>query len=151
MIYTTVQDLKSYYGISKNLDKALAFLETCDLRTLSMGRNEVEGDQIFINRFNYETIPQEAGAFEAHEKHLDIHILLSGREQIGIGQTSQMEETGRDEENDGIDLHGTAEQFLSMKPGRVLIAFPEDAHMVKVQWGESCLVEKAVMKVCLGA
>ena len=55
MIYTTMDNLKSYYGISENLDKALDFLETCDLRTLAMGRNEVEGSQVFINRFNYET------------------------------------------------------------------------------------------------
>lgn len=151
MIYTTMEHLHAYFGIAKNLDKALAFLETCDLRALAMGRNEIEGNQVFVNRFNYETIPKESGAFEAHERHLDIHILLSGREQIGIGQTSQMEETGRDEENDGIDLRGMAEQFISMEPGKVLIAFPEDAHMVKIQWGESCLVEKAVVKVCLGA
>ena len=56
MIYTTMDNLKSYYGISENLDKALDFLETCDLRTLAMGRNEVEGSQVFINRFNYDTI-----------------------------------------------------------------------------------------------
>ena len=147
MIYTTMDNLKSYYGISENLDKALDFLETCDLRTLAMGRNEVDGSQVFINRFNYDTIAEEAGAFEAHEKHLDIHILLSGRERIGIGQTLKMEETGRDAENDGIDLKGKAEQFLWMEPGKVLIAFPEDAHMVKIQWGESCPVEKAVVKV----
>ena len=42
-----------------------------------------------------------------------------------------MEETGRDAENDGINLKGKAEQFLWMEPGKVLIAFPEDAHMVK--------------------
>ena len=78
MIYTTMDNLKSYYGISENLDKALDFLETCDLRTLAMGRNEVEGSQVFINRFNYDTIAEEAGAFEAHEKHLDIHIFCQG-------------------------------------------------------------------------
>lgn len=149
MIYTTMKDLRSYYGISENLDKAIRFLETCDLRSLSMGKNEIEGNQVFVNRFNYETIAEEAGAFEAHEKHLDIHLLLSGRERIGIGQFSSMEETKRDEENDGIDLKGTAEQFLLMEPGKVLIAFPEDAHMVKIQWGEKCLVEKAVVKVRL--
>ena len=60
-----------------------------------------------------------------------------------------MQETGRDEENDGIDLKGEAEQFLLMEPGKVLVAFPEDAHMVKIQWDESCQVEKAVVKVRL--
>ncbi|MCI9593459.1 MAG: DUF386 domain-containing protein [Lachnospiraceae bacterium] len=149
MIYTTMENLKSYYGISKHLDRALAYLKDCDLRALTMGRNEVEGAQVWINRFDYETIPREKGAFEAHEKHLDIHILLSGRECIGIGQTSKMQETGRDEENDGIDLKGEAEQFLLMEPGKVLVAFPEDAHMVKIQWDESCQVEKAVVKVRL--
>ncbi len=38
-------------------------------------------------------------------------------------------------------------QKPEVEPGKVLIAFPEDAHMVKIQWGESCPVEKAVVKV----
>lgn len=33
-----------------------------------------------------------------------------------------------------------------MTPGDVLIAFPEDAHMVKIQWEGACPVEKAVVK-----
>lgn len=149
MIYTKMEYLDSYLGIHANLDKAIAFLKNSDLRTLSMGRNQVDGDQVFINRFNYETMPLEKAAFEAHEKHLDIHLLLSGRERIGISDMAHMKETGKDEVNDGIDCTGEAEQMLCMAPGDVLIAFPEDAHMVKVELDGSCLVEKAVVKVRL--
>lgn len=149
MIYTKMEYLDSYLGIHTNLDKAITFLKTCDLGTLSMGRNEVDGDQVFINRFHYNTMPLEQAAFEAHEKHLDIHLLLSGRERIGISDMAHMQETGRDEINDGIDCAGDAEQIICMAPGDVLIAFPEDAHMVKVELDGSCLVEKAVVKVRL--
>lgn len=149
MIYTKMEYLDSYVGIHVNLDKAIGFLRNCDLRSLSMGRNEVDGDQVFINRFNYDTMPIESAAFEAHEKHLDIHLLLSGRERIGISDTARMQVTGRDEVIDGIECVGPAEQILRMAPGDVLIAFPEDAHMVKVELDGSCQVEKAVVKVQL--
>ena len=70
-------------------------------------------------------------------------------ERIGIADRASMRETDRDEANDGIALEGAAEQYVSMEPGDVLIAFPEDAHQVKVESGGSCQVQKAVVKVLL--
>lgn len=75
--------------------------------------------------------------------------MIAGRERIGIADRAYMRETDRDEANDGIALEGAAEQYVSMEPGDVLIAFPEDAHQVKVESGGSCQVQKAVVKVLL--
>lgn len=149
MIYTKMMYIESYRGIHENLDKAIDFLRNCDLKTLSMGRNVVDDDQVFINRFNYQTLPMEEASFEAHEKHLDIHLLLSGKERIGISDMAHMKITGRDIVNDGIDCEGPMEQQFYMEPGDVLIVFPEDAHMVKLEASGSCTVEKAVIKVRL--
>ena len=109
----------------------------------------MDGDRIFINRFGYETKPAWEASFEAHDQYLDIHLVIAGRERIGIADRASMRETDRDEANDGIALEGAAEQYVSMEPGDVLIAFPEDAHQVKVESGGSCQVQKAVVKVLL--
>lgn len=147
MIYTKMKYLESYRGIHENLDKAIAFLKECDLKTLIIGRNEIDGDNVFINRFDYQTMPMNETSFEAHEKYLDIHLLLSGRERIGISDMANMKITGRDDVNDGIDCEGTIEQLIHMEPEDVLIAFPQDAHMVKIEASGTCTVEKAVVKV----
>lgn len=147
MIYTKLNYIETYRGLHENLDKAIDFLIKSDLKTLTLGRNAVDDDQVFINRFNYQTIPMEEASFEAHESHLDIHLLLSGKERIGISDMAHMKITGRDIVNDGIDCEGLVEQQIYMEPGDVLIVFPQDAHMVKVEASGSCTVEKAVVKV----
>jgi biofilm protein TabA len=149
MIYTKMKNIEAYRGIHINLDTAIDFILNHDLKTLTMGRNDVDGEKVFINRFNYQTIPTELGFFEAHEKHLDIHLLLSGRERIGISDIANMTIKNRDVGNDGVDCEGPLEQTINMEPGDVLIAFPHDAHMVKLESSGSCTVEKAVVKVLL--
>lgn len=149
MIYTKKKYLSSYQGIHKNLDTAIDYLMQHELSELAHGRNEVDGENVFINRFDYETLPEEETAFEAHEHYADIHLLLSGKEQIGISDIANMEITGRDTVNDSVDCKGIVEARVPMSPNEVLIAFPEDAHMVKLQLDEKTAVEKAVVKVLL--
>lgn len=147
MIYTDISDLSRYYGISENLDTALRFLQNFDLKALTPGRNDVDGEKVYINRFDYETLPCEETFFEAHEEYADIHLLLSGEENIGVSAPEVLRETERDPETDFIGYEGEVESLCKMTPQKVLIAFPGEAHMVKMQWCGSVKVEKAVVKV----
>lgn len=149
MIYTDMEHLGTYRGIAPALDTAIAYLQQHGTDGLTAGRNEVDGDNVFINRFAYTTMPEAETAFEAHRRYLDIHLVVEGEELIGIAPIGTMTVTGEDVENDGIDCTGETEAWLPMAPGKVLIAFPEDAHRVKVQKNDPCHVEKAVVKVLI--
>lgn len=147
MIYTDFSDLFRYFGISENLDTALSFLKKCDLKTLVHGRNEVDEEKVYINRFDYETLPFAETFFEAHEEYADIHLLLSGEENIGVSEPGVLRETERDPETDFIGYEGEIESLCRMTPEKILIAFPGEAHMVKMQRSGPVKVEKAVVKV----
>ena len=147
MIYAEMSDLSKYLGLSHNLDTAIRFLLKCDLSTLVPGRNEVDGDNVFINRFGYETMPEEKAFFEAHEDYADIHLLVSGEEKIGVSDPRYLKEFDRNPADDFIGYHGEVECFSHMTTDKFLIAFPGEAHMVKVQYAEPTRVEKAVVKV----
>lgn len=147
MIYTDMEHLSRYRGISASLDTALDHLMKCGTDGLTPGRNEVDGEAVFINRFHYTTMPQEEAAFEAHEVYADIHLVVEGREYIGVTPLDRLEITKVDRASDNIECTGTVETLLSMEPGKVLIVFPEDTHMVKIQNGGPAHVEKAVVKV----
>ena len=73
MIYTTKENLYRYLGISRTLDTAIRYLLSADLAKLVKGRNEVDGDQVFINRFDYQTMAPEQAIWEGHALSL-IHI-----------------------------------------------------------------------------
>jgi YhcH/YjgK/YiaL family protein len=83
MIYTKRKNLDRYLGISPEMDTAIRYLQSADLRTLVKGRNEIDGDNVFVNRFDYQTMPQAQAIWEGHIRYADIHVLLSGNEKIG--------------------------------------------------------------------
>ena len=147
MIYDEMKNLSRYLGLHPNLDTAIQFLVSCDLRKLSPGRNEVDGEQVYINLFGYETIPERDAFFEAHEVYADIHMLISGEELIGVSDPAVLKEFARKPEEDFIGYQGEVEVCSYMAPNKFLIAYPGEAHMVKLLYKNSCHVEKAVVKV----
>ena len=146
MIYAKRKDLGRYLGMSSSLDTAIRYLQNGDLKQLHKGRNEIDGDQAFVNRFDYQTMPQEQAIWEGHIRYGDIHVLLSGNEKIGVTNVNALKETVRKPEEDFVGYEGSVTTWLPMTTEDILIVFPEDVHMVKVIDGESTLVEKACFK-----
>lgn len=147
MIYAKREMLHRYLGQSPALDTAIRYLQTADLSQLRKGRNEIDGDNVFVNRFDYQTMPQEQAIWEGHIRYADIHVLLSGFEKIGVSNVSMLTETVRKPEEDFVGFEGAVQSWFPMTTQDILIVYPEDIHMVKVLDGESTLVEKACFKV----
>lgn len=146
MIYTKRENLARYLGMSSSLDSAIRHLLSADLRQLHKGRNEIDGDQTFVNRFDYQTMPREQAIWEGHGKYGDIHVLLSGHEKIGVANAAGLKMVTQKPEEDFIGYEGDVEVWCPMTTEDILIVFPEDVHMVKVMDGDSALVEKACYK-----
>jgi len=146
MIYTKRKNLDRYLGQSESLDTAIRYLQTADLTQLHKGRNEVDGDNVFINRFDYQTMTEEEAIWEGHIRYADIHVLLSGHEKIGGTNVDALKVTVCKPEEDFVGYEGEVETWLPMTTEDILIVYPEDVHMVKVIDGESTLVEKACFK-----
>ena len=146
MIYTKRKNLDRYLGQSESLDTAIRYLQTADLTQLHKGRNEVDGDNVFINRFDYQTMTEEEAIWEGHIRYADIHVLLSGHEKIGVTNVDALKVTVCKPEEDFVGYEGEVETWLPMTTEDILIVYTEDVHMVKVIDGESTLVEKACFK-----
>ena len=147
MIYTKLKNIRRYLGQSAALDTAIHYLLSADLRALTKGRNEVDGDQVFINRFDYQTMAPEAAVWEGHIQYIDIHVLLSGHEKIGVSNIDSLTQTVCKPEEDFVGFEGPVETWFTMTPEDILIVYPEDIHKVKVIDSESTLVEKACFKI----
>ena len=147
MIYIPRDQLSRYCGISAPLDTAIAYLATADLKQLTKGRNEVDGDNVFINRFDYTTMPESEAAWEGHRGYADIHVVLEGEERIGVTDAGSLTAGEYDAAGDFIPYEGPVDAWVAMRPGDILVVFPEDVHMVKVQRGGPSAVKKAVFKV----
>ena len=150
MIYTNLDNLHRYQDLCPALDTAIRHLEGLDLSTLTPGRNEVDGDAVFINRLDYTTIPESEAAWEGHARYGDIHIMISGEERIGVSQAGELKQTVYKENEDFLGFEGPVSTWFSMGKGDVLIVFPEDIHMVKVQKDCPIPVSRAVVKFKVG-
>ena len=146
MIYTKRKNLERYLGQSESLDTAIRYLLSADLRQLVKGRNEIDGNEAFVNRFDYQTMTAEQAIWEGHIQYGDIHVLLSGQEMIGVTNVDMLTETVRKPEEDFVGFEGEVKSWFPMTTEDILIVYPEDIHKVKVIQGESCLVEKACFK-----
>ena len=102
--------------MSSSLDTAIRYLQNGDLKQLHKGRNEIDGDQAFVNRFDYQTMPQEQAIWEGHIRYGDIHVLLSGNEKIGVTNVNALKETVRKPEEDFVGYEGSVTTWLPMKP-----------------------------------
>ena len=147
MIYTKRKNLHRYLGISQAMDTAIRYVLSADLTQLVKGRNEIDADQVFVNRFDYQTMPQEQAIWEGHIQYADIHVLLSGQEKIGVTNVDMLTETVRKPEDDFVGFEGEVQSWFPMTTEDILIVYPEDIHKVKVIHGDSTLVEKACFKV----
>ncbi len=147
MIYLKKNNLSRCFGFSDAMDTAIRYIQTADLTQLVKGRNEVDGDLVFINRFDYQTMPAEQAIWEGHSQYADIHVLLSGHEKIGVTNVAALTQTVSKPEEDFLGFEGAVEVWFPMTTEDILIVFPEDIHMVKVMDGDSTLVQKACFKV----
>lgn len=146
MIYAKRKNLDRYLGLSESLNAAIHYLQTADLTQLHKGRNEIDGDQAFVNRFDYQTMPDDQAIWEGHIQYGDIHVLLSGQEKIGVSNVNSLTKTVSKPEEDFVGFEGDVQVWLPMTTEDILIVYPEDIHKVKVINGESTLVEKACFK-----
>ena len=104
MIFCKLEQLGRYRGLSQHLDTAIHFLEEGGASRLTMGRNEVDGEAVYVNRFGYDTAAE--AITEGHIRYIDVHLVLSGQEQIGVADVSTLEE---------IDLSGGRPQSKAPK------------------------------------
>ena len=116
MIYTEIKNIGRYRGIDEHLDKAIDYLCTHPLDGLEAGHYDIDGNLVYMNVFDYETIPEKGAFFEAHKKYADIHMTVEGEEIVGVSDMSKVSVKSFDEEKDLIEVNGTIEHYIKLIP-----------------------------------
>ncbi len=147
MILSKQKNIKTYLGISKNLDTALNFILNNDLTKLPYGRNEIDGDNVYLNIMDYQTGLFNELKFEGHHNYIDIHIVLQGDETIAITTLEDIDSsTPYEEDKDVYFAYGNKYTSYYLDNTNLAITFPEDLHMHKIYTNYKD-VKKAVVKI----
>ena len=136
-----------YKGIHSNLDLALQNINDAFFAALGEERVDLKPGEVWCTKFTYDTITDDESFFEAHEKFLDIHLMLEGSERVEIAAPEELTLFRSEPENDFFGYHGAGRHSLVLRPGDFLVVFPTDAHKIKMQVDGPCTVTKAVFKI----
>ena len=145
MIYANLSEARCYLGLHPRLDRALGFLMEDYLRAVPTVRMELEGNGLFVTRFDVPTSADEGRLFEYHRQYLDIFAVVAGEERVDIATPEKL--TLREQHDDYWGCGGKAEQSVILKPGRFLVLFPGDAHRPGMAVTEPAGVTRVVFKI----
>ncbi len=138
---------KGAADLSADIQKCFEYYKQNDLAAKKPGSYEIDGKRIFVNIDEYKTQSEQERFWEAHRKYIDIHILISGQEKIGIAFIENMQENSYDEAKDMLTLQGDAQASVNLKPGDFLICYPEDVHKTAMHVDLQSDVKKCIFKI----
>ena len=147
MILARNEKALDYLGIHQNLDLALRNITPGFLSALGSDRVDLVPGEVWCTKFTDETVPYSESFFEAHEKFLDIHLMLQGSERVEIASPADLQLFEGKPENDFYAYHGEGAHKIVLSPGDFLVVWPDDAHKIKMMLSSPETVTKAVFKV----
>lgn len=148
MILDVIDQCERYAGLHPGFARAFEFLRETDLASLAAGRQDIEGDAIYVSIDHVEGRGREGARLECHRAHIDIQLTIDGDEQIGWRPLAEcrMADEAFDTTRDVGFYRDRPDTWLILPPGTLAIFFPEDAHAPLAGRGA---VRKAIVKVRL--
>ncbi|MGL5287767.1 biofilm protein TabA [Aeromonas sp. RU39B] len=131
--------------LEKVLREVVVSIEQWDGRPI--GRVDVDGDRLFCLVQEDLTEPADERHGEFHQEYLDIQLLLSGREWIGVGPEQYRLEGLTHPHPDLWFVEVEQESWLALKPGDFAIFYPGELHRPLCTHGMPAPVRKLVVKV----
>lgn len=149
MIHDTLPNLALYTELSPRFSAAAFFLATHDLAALPAGRVDIDGDDVYASVQDYETHDDSADRYEAHREYIDIQVVASGAERIGMAvRTPCLDVVKAYDEAKDIEFVRAEGNLVPMYAGQFLVIFPHEAHEPGVHPASGpAKVRKIVVKV----
>ena len=144
-----LNELKKYYAANPTYwEKTFEYIKKTDLLNLAVGKYPVDGDKVLAVISEYDTQEPAERKWESHKKFIDIQIILSGKELMGVAPYAEATPDIPYSETKDVEFR----QVINGKdhlaqPGTFFIFFPSDSHRPNQNAGEIVKVKKAVFKV----
>lgn len=148
MIVDAIKNAELYYSLSPRIKQAFDWLAQTNIRELSVGRHDIDGDNLFVNVMDVELKERDAAALEVHDRYVDIQIMVGDMEEYGWSERCNCH-APREEFNRERDVQfftDTPQTFFSLNERQFAILFPEDAHAPMLGKGS---VRKLIFKLLL--
>jgi YhcH/YjgK/YiaL family protein len=147
-----VKDLLSlshrYRSLGPRFVRAFDFAKATDFAAMPDGTHPVDGTEVRVLVQRYTTKLAHEGRWEAHRTHIDLQMVLTGEEHVGIAPIGRLVAEPYDAEKDIMWLTGEGDR-VTLRPGEFVLLWPEDAHMPAMAIDTPMPVLKAVFKIAI--
>lgn len=147
MIVDHIRNASLYRNVTKRISIAFDFLQRGNLAELAVGKELLDGDNVYAMIQAYNTNPMEKGLWEAHKKYIDVQYVVSGIELMGHVDISAMTVSKPYDEAGDYHLFTGKGNHMIMRPGDFTVFFPHDVHMPCMAVEQPVPVKKIVVKV----
>jgi YhcH/YjgK/YiaL family protein len=128
MVRGAIADSAKYEALHPRFGKAFAFLREHDLSKLPLGRNEIDGDNVYANVMDVTLGTWDENAkLEVHRKYFDIHVPISGDEVDGFiydEENTKANAATFNVEKDYVLFQNPKMTKVSVKKGEFVIFYP---------------------------
>ena len=135
----------AYHRNPKLWDAAFAFLRDSNLKEIKPGKYPIIGDQVFANVTEAPSHAREEVKWESHKNYIDLQYIISGKEMIGIEDTSKATIT-KPYTTDVINYTAEGKYYIS-DPDQFFLFFPNNAHRPTIKVDGYDVVKKIVIKI----
>ncbi len=148
MIVDKINNINIYKCLGDRFAQAIKFAENNQLLDFDNGKYSVDGENVFVIVQEYETKPLLDGKAEAHQKYIDIQIILKGEENIGYEILHNQQPTMPYNPEREVAFFNSCKSYIKLSEGEFAIFYPWDIHMPGLRSGEgSTKIKKAVFKI----
>ncbi|MDO8948569.1 MAG: YhcH/YjgK/YiaL family protein [Desulfocapsaceae bacterium] len=148
MILDVLENAHRYLPLHKGFIQAFEFLRRSDMQKLPEDTYEIDGERVYAMVAKVLGRKKEDALLEAHEKYIDIQLVLAGTDTMGWKPKSLCKQPveGYDSEADIQFFEDEPDAWLPTPSGTFAIFFPEDAHMPLISSGK---IHKVVVKIAV--
>lgn len=114
------------------------------------GKHVIQGEDLFVMVGTHALKRPEEAALEAHDRYIDVQVVIAGAESFGWAQRAACTEPRGefDGDNDIVFYKDMPTSTVTALAGEFVIFFPEDAHAPLIRpEGVSGGCRKAIFKV----
>ena len=148
MIIDNLDNISLYGNIPKSV---IEFLCNLDVNNLEYGKHVLDVST-YINIETYSTKTIEDAKYESHDKYIDIQILLTGSEKIGVVDRNILSVSESYDNNRDITFYSNEidrDNTFLLNGSNFIMLFPHEAHapQIAADFNTSENVIKLVAKI----
>ncbi|MGZ3845818.1 MAG: YhcH/YjgK/YiaL family protein [Flavisolibacter sp.] len=142
-----IEFYRQYHANQSYWDKAFDYLKTQNLQTLSVGRHDIDGENVYASVTENPTKDFDSTTWESHRQYIDLQYVIAGKEEIGVASPQKLTVVKPyDAKRDVANYSGKGKLYHA-RPGTFFLFFPSDAHRPNIADGDKEADKKIVIKI----